>query len=157
MDHKEFFEAIRGIKLGITRNNMKIMMEADTSKDGLISYQEFVPVCLQVWDGFHSESLNECRKDNPTCVDRIWYLHGLLFLIRYVYVSLIVNLLMFKHVLKTDSFRASLKGASPAGTGASLGRGEHVDVQHEAEQPQVHGEFFSGLCMYVDDVEQGGA
>ncbi|GAX81847.1 hypothetical protein CEUSTIGMA_g9275.t1 [Chlamydomonas eustigma] len=49
LDRKEFRDALKAAKLGLTRRDINLIMSsADTDQDGLISYEEFIPVCFQV-------------------------------------------------------------------------------------------------------------
>ena len=49
LNRKEFKAALKAAKLGLTRKDINLIMSsADANKDGLISYEEFIPVCFQV-------------------------------------------------------------------------------------------------------------
>ena len=49
LDRNEFKAALKAAKLGLTRKDINLIMSsADTNNDGLVSYDEFIPVCFQV-------------------------------------------------------------------------------------------------------------
>jgi Ca2+-binding EF-hand superfamily protein len=49
LDISEFITCLRGLDLGLTRKEITfIMSECDSNHDGLISYQEFVPLCFDL-------------------------------------------------------------------------------------------------------------
>mmetsp|Transcript_17945 Transcript_17945/g.32766 ORF Transcript_17945/g.32766 Transcript_17945/m.32766 type:complete len:475 (+) Transcript_17945:89-1513(+) len=49
LNRHEFKEALKVAELGLTRKDINLILTAvDTDKDGLVSYEEFVPICFQV-------------------------------------------------------------------------------------------------------------
>lgn len=49
LNRTEFKECLKAAKLGLTRKDINLIMSTvDMNRDGLISYEEFVPVCFQV-------------------------------------------------------------------------------------------------------------
>jgi|SaaInlStandDraft_7_1057024.scaffolds.fasta_scaffold34571_1 Ca2+-binding EF-hand superfamily protein len=63
LDRQEFLTAMRAADLGLTRNEINVLMsEVDEDNNGLISYEEFVPLCLGV--------LTEVIKSNLLDVQR---------------------------------------------------------------------------------------
>ena len=47
LNRKEFKAALKAAKLGLTQRDINLIMSS-ANKDGLISYEEFIPVCFQV-------------------------------------------------------------------------------------------------------------
>lgn len=49
LSRKEFKEALKAAELGLTRKDINLILsQIDVDKNGLISYEEFIPVCFQV-------------------------------------------------------------------------------------------------------------
>ena len=49
LDTAEFISCLRRLDLGLTRKEITfVMSECDANQDGLISYQEFVPLCFDL-------------------------------------------------------------------------------------------------------------
>lgn len=45
----EFKEALKAAELGLTRKDINLILShIDVDRDGLVSYEEFIPVCFQV-------------------------------------------------------------------------------------------------------------
>lgn len=46
---QEFKEALKAAELGLTRKDINLILShIDVDRDGLVSYEEFIPVCFQV-------------------------------------------------------------------------------------------------------------
>ena len=55
LDHAEFKALLRNADLGLSNEDVKrVMSEADEDEDGFINYTEFVPVAVQVLQGYHA-------------------------------------------------------------------------------------------------------
>ncbi|KAL6756998.1 radial spoke protein 7 [Haematococcus lacustris] len=49
LSRKEFKEALKAAELGLTRKDINLILsQIDVDRNGLVSYQEFIPVCFQV-------------------------------------------------------------------------------------------------------------
>ncbi|EFJ47239.1 radial spoke protein 7 [Volvox carteri f. nagariensis] len=49
LNRHEFKEALKAAELGLTRKDINLILShIDVDKDGLVSYEEFIPVCFQV-------------------------------------------------------------------------------------------------------------
>lgn len=49
LSRAEFFQCLQDADLGLTRHEVNVLMlEVDENEDGLISYEEFIPVCFDV-------------------------------------------------------------------------------------------------------------
>ena len=49
LDRKEFARCLRSAELGLTRKEINLLLtEADESGDGLVSYEEFTPLCFNI-------------------------------------------------------------------------------------------------------------
>ncbi len=80
LDRKEFKEALKAAGLGLTRKDINLIMTtADIDRDGVISYEEFIPVCFQVCGGQLQRSGSVPRAQEGPSTSRRLYLclqHG---------------------------------------------------------------------------------
>jgi hypothetical protein len=57
LSRKEFKEALKAAELGLTRKDINLILsQIDVDRNGLVSYEEFIPVCFQV----RSLCLHDC-------------------------------------------------------------------------------------------------
>jgi len=55
LDHTEFKALLRNADLGLSNSEIRrVLAEADEDEDGMINYHEFVPVAVQVLQGYHA-------------------------------------------------------------------------------------------------------
>jgi len=55
LDHTEFKALLRNADLGLSNPEIRrVLAEADENEDGMIDYHEFVPVAVQVLQGYHA-------------------------------------------------------------------------------------------------------
>jgi len=82
LDHTEFKSLLRNADLGLTDENVKrVLAEADEDEDGFINYHEFVPVAVQVLQGYHARrhAMEHRDKDEQSARDLAmdYLLHGM--------------------------------------------------------------------------------
>jgi len=82
LDHTEFKSLLRNADLGLSDENVKrVMAEADEDEDGFINYHEFVPVAVQVLQGYHARrhAMEHRDKDEQSARDLAmdYLLHGM--------------------------------------------------------------------------------
>jgi len=84
LDRKEFKQVFNGLQeeLGLTKKDViKIMAEADENADGVIEYQEFAPIAVDVVNSIYAkqdyEAEQEARKTDALDDAREFLLHGM--------------------------------------------------------------------------------
>jgi len=82
LDHTEFKSLLRNADLGLSNEDVKrVMSEADEDDDGFINYGEFVPVAVQVLQGYHARrsAMEHHQKDEATARELAmeYLLHGM--------------------------------------------------------------------------------
>jgi len=66
LDHTEFKALLRNADLGLSNSEIRrVLAEADEDEDGMINYHEFVPVAVQVLQGYHARKHAMDHKVRP--------------------------------------------------------------------------------------------